>query len=43
MVGSLIERLFIRLDRLRSNPVVFLAGDALLGERCSPALIAAAA
>ena len=36
-------RLFIRLDRLRSNPWLFLAGDAPPGERCSPAFIAAAA
>ena len=33
----------MRLDRRRSSPVVFLAGLALLGERWSPALIAAAA
>ena len=33
----------MRLDRLRSNPWLFLAGDALLGERCNPALMAAAA
>lgn len=44
-MGSLILKLFIRLDRLRSNPWLFLAGEAALplGERCSPALIAAAA
>lgn len=36
-------RLFIRLDRLRANPELLLAGDAPLGERCRPALMAAAA
>ena len=36
-------KLFIKLERLRSSPVLPLAGDALLGERCKPALIAAAA
>ena len=41
-VGSLIIKLFIKDDRLRSKPV-FLAGDALLEERWRPALIAAAA
>lgn len=35
----------MRLDRLRSSPWLFLAGEAPLplGERCSPAFIAAAA
>ena len=44
IAGSLMLKLFIRLERLRSRPwLLFLAGDALLGERCSPAFIAAAA
>lgn len=42
-VGSFMLKLFIKLERLRSSPVLPLAGDALLGERCKPALIAAAA
>lgn len=40
--GSLSERLFIKLDRLRSRPL-FLAGEAELGDRWRPALIVAAA
>ena len=33
----------MRLDRLRSTPGLFLAGERLLGDRCRPAFIAAAA
>ena len=36
-------KLFMRLDRLRSRPWLLRAGEAPLGDRCKPALMAAAA
>ena len=41
-LGSLMMRLFMRLDLLRSSPCILL-GELLLGERCRPRLMVAAA